>query len=459
MVPDIHSDLIRGNVNTIIMRVLSDGSKYGFEICKEVELRSRGQYTIKQPTLYSCLSRLEEQGFVSSYWGGKTGGGRRKYYSLTDKGLEFFAKSQTDWEYSRTVIDHLISDKAFDLSALAPADIEVEKKTEKEGVISYDELSANNTCDGIKAIEAHEEIPEEIIEDDNYDGDELEEILAPAAAALDIPAKNAAPKMDAAHEKAHGLLYPADAEEKGLYINRNTSIYDAPAPDYSQQNNAHNVTAQTNDAAAEERFIDREYRNILNRMVAAPAPAIKEVTTNHSQVYPQASQPQQEAEYTIRRYDKQTQAEYSSKYYVRSNKLRFVQFSIIAAIMLIEIIAIFVAVNVIQNTADIFANSGIYIAGITAAVVIFAVGGAIYLANPKATKRIDFSLGASLSYKFFTTLLGIILVVAVNLYHFKNSFGAAENYVNLLLPIILITNIMLSSIIYRALYKNKQFTA
>lgn len=115
----IQSDLIRGHINTIILKALYDGDRYGFDIIKEIEQKSSGQYILKQPTLYSCLKRLEVQGFIKSYWGSKSNGGRRKYYTLTDMGKDLFIKNQTEWEYSRTVIDKLISDKDFDLSSVA----------------------------------------------------------------------------------------------------------------------------------------------------------------------------------------------------------------------------------------------------------------------------------------------------------------------------------------------------
>jgi len=121
MLNTINSDLIRGNINTIILKALFEGDRYGYDIIKEIEQKSSGQYKLKQPTLYSCLKRLEVQGFVRSYWGAKTVGGiggRRKYYTLTDMGREIFLKNQTDWEYSRTVIDRLISDKSYDLANL-----------------------------------------------------------------------------------------------------------------------------------------------------------------------------------------------------------------------------------------------------------------------------------------------------------------------------------------------------
>jgi hypothetical protein len=52
----ISADLIRGHINTIILRSLYDGDKYGYDIINEIEKKSGGLYVLKQPTLYSALS-------------------------------------------------------------------------------------------------------------------------------------------------------------------------------------------------------------------------------------------------------------------------------------------------------------------------------------------------------------------------------------------------------------------
>ena len=117
----ISSDLIRGHINTIILRTLYDGDKYGYEIINEIEEKSKGQYTLKQPTLYSALKRLESQDFLTSYWGGVSNGGRRKYFQITDKGRKVVEQNLAEWEYSRTVIDSLISERDYDFSNPPPA--------------------------------------------------------------------------------------------------------------------------------------------------------------------------------------------------------------------------------------------------------------------------------------------------------------------------------------------------
>lgn len=105
----IDSDLIRGHIDTIILKSLFESDKYGYEICKEVEERSGGTYELKQPTLYSCLKRLENQKLISSYWTDSEIGGKRHYYKLTDLGKETYQKNQDDWNRSRVIIDSLIS--------------------------------------------------------------------------------------------------------------------------------------------------------------------------------------------------------------------------------------------------------------------------------------------------------------------------------------------------------------
>lgn len=110
----IDSDLIRGHIDTIILNILQEGDKYGYEICNEVEARSNGTYELKQPTLYSCLKRLESQGLISSYWEDSDIGGRRHYYKLTDEGKKAYEKNQEDWKRSRIIIDSLLNPNLSD---------------------------------------------------------------------------------------------------------------------------------------------------------------------------------------------------------------------------------------------------------------------------------------------------------------------------------------------------------
>lgn len=107
------SDLIRGNVDTVILKVLYEGDRYGYDIIKQINAKSGGQWEIKQPTVYAALKRLEKQGFVSSYWdASESNGGRRKYFSLTDEGRKVFITYKNEWERTRDLFGELITDDA-----------------------------------------------------------------------------------------------------------------------------------------------------------------------------------------------------------------------------------------------------------------------------------------------------------------------------------------------------------
>jgi PadR family transcriptional regulator, regulatory protein PadR len=109
LIESLHnSDLIRGNIDTFILRVLSDGDNYGYQIIKEISIRSGKRFELKEPTLYSSLRRLEKQGLIRSYWGEETQGGRRKYYNLSQEGQGRLLQNQEEWKTAREIIDVLI---------------------------------------------------------------------------------------------------------------------------------------------------------------------------------------------------------------------------------------------------------------------------------------------------------------------------------------------------------------
>lgn len=204
----ISSDLIRGHINTIILRSLYDGDKYGYAILEEIARKSHNQYQLKQPSLYSALKRLEKEGYITSYWGGTAGGGRRKYFSLTDQGKEVAERNLMEWEYSRTVIDSLISDKDFDFSSPAPSAVDMRVLKQSTSRVPttgepYDEdEQMDEPMDGLPEEAEPEEAapvyPAAEIEGSMPDGTAEEAAHAEDASAAPAPAENSqdAPEED-----------------------------------------------------------------------------------------------------------------------------------------------------------------------------------------------------------------------------------------------------------------------
>lgn len=104
----IPSDLIRGHIDTIILKFLTGGDKYGYEITKLVHERSGRLYELKEATMYSSLKRLENDKHINSYWGDETQGGRRKYYRITESGRELYKKNKRSWDYAKQILDRLL---------------------------------------------------------------------------------------------------------------------------------------------------------------------------------------------------------------------------------------------------------------------------------------------------------------------------------------------------------------
>jgi len=104
----ISADLLRGHTDTIILKLLIDGDKYGYEISKLIQINSRNEYELKEATMYSSLKRLEGDGSITSYWGDETQGGRRKYYQITEKGKQVYSGNKSNWENAKRILDQLL---------------------------------------------------------------------------------------------------------------------------------------------------------------------------------------------------------------------------------------------------------------------------------------------------------------------------------------------------------------
>lgn len=91
-------EIPRGQLSCVILSTLKEQDKYGYEIIDEVLKNSQGKISIKQPSLYSSLKRMEDQSLISSYWRDSDIGGKRHYYHLTDLGKKHLEKWQADYE-------------------------------------------------------------------------------------------------------------------------------------------------------------------------------------------------------------------------------------------------------------------------------------------------------------------------------------------------------------------------
>ena len=106
----ISSDMLRGHTDTIILSILLACDSYGYEIAKSIQGKTGDRFELKEATLYSSFRRLEQDSCISSYWGDETQGGRRKYYSITERGRQLRLKNIQDWRLTNNILAELFEE-------------------------------------------------------------------------------------------------------------------------------------------------------------------------------------------------------------------------------------------------------------------------------------------------------------------------------------------------------------
>lgn len=104
----ITSDILRGHTETIILASLLEHDSYGYQINKEIMVKTQNRYELKEATLYSAFRRLEQAGYIKTYWGDENTGARRRYYAITSSGRRAYADYKQEWEEAKELIDKLL---------------------------------------------------------------------------------------------------------------------------------------------------------------------------------------------------------------------------------------------------------------------------------------------------------------------------------------------------------------
>jgi PadR family transcriptional regulator, regulatory protein PadR len=87
---------LKGNLDLLLLSVLSAGPAHGYAIISALRDRSEGTFDLPEGTIYPALHRLEDAGLLASSWA-QAEGRRRRVYGLTDQGVAALAAEQTQW--------------------------------------------------------------------------------------------------------------------------------------------------------------------------------------------------------------------------------------------------------------------------------------------------------------------------------------------------------------------------
>jgi len=89
--------LLQGTLDLLILKSLVAGEKHGLGVSRRIQQITGGTFVVKPGSLFPALHRMEEEGWISSFWGDSENNRREKYYRLTKAGRKQLEVETTRW--------------------------------------------------------------------------------------------------------------------------------------------------------------------------------------------------------------------------------------------------------------------------------------------------------------------------------------------------------------------------
>jgi transcriptional regulator len=100
-------ELKRGSTEMLILALVEDRPRHGYEIAKLIEQRSDGVLQFHVASLYPLLYRLEKRGLIKGRWVERAGERRRRFYKLTAAGQKILAEQRQTWKEFFAALDRV----------------------------------------------------------------------------------------------------------------------------------------------------------------------------------------------------------------------------------------------------------------------------------------------------------------------------------------------------------------
>ena len=92
----------------LILSLLTEGDKYGYQMIEELSKKSNNTFQLKAGTIYPLLHTLEQQGFLAAYDGESEKNRPRRYYKITKKGRGHLKEKKKEWDIFASAIDSVM---------------------------------------------------------------------------------------------------------------------------------------------------------------------------------------------------------------------------------------------------------------------------------------------------------------------------------------------------------------
>ncbi len=95
--PPLEGELLQGTLDLLILKTLILGPAHGHTIAHVIEHRSDEVLQVEHGSLYPALHRLEDRGWIASFWGTSENNRKARYYRLTPSGRKQLAHQTSRW--------------------------------------------------------------------------------------------------------------------------------------------------------------------------------------------------------------------------------------------------------------------------------------------------------------------------------------------------------------------------
>jgi PadR family transcriptional regulator, regulatory protein PadR len=91
------TSLLQGTLDLLILKSLVAGELHGLGISRRIQQITGGTFVVKPGSLFPALHRMQEEGWISSFWGDSENNRRAKYYRFTKSGLKQLKVETKRW--------------------------------------------------------------------------------------------------------------------------------------------------------------------------------------------------------------------------------------------------------------------------------------------------------------------------------------------------------------------------
>jgi PadR family transcriptional regulator, regulatory protein PadR len=92
------TNLLQGTLALLILKALLTGELHGLGVSRRIEQMTRGTFHVKPGSLFPALHRMEENGWLTSFWGESENNRRAKFYRLTKTGERQLGQETVEWQ-------------------------------------------------------------------------------------------------------------------------------------------------------------------------------------------------------------------------------------------------------------------------------------------------------------------------------------------------------------------------